>query len=418
MFRDEPNLYPFARRVVGVVDPQTSTSQGLFLTGGYTLFAANTKAYLANYIEHNPKRSYVIQWNLSVAEQISSTWVATVGYVGSRGVHQPYRMDNIDTVLPTLTPAGYLFPPMSSSQTLNPNFGRLSAMLWQANSFYDALQTDLAKSVGHGIEFHVAYTWGKSIDTLSATVADDSFPNGMLNPPFFDQRTTRGLSDFDIRQDLVVSYTWELPEPHLRSKAAGWALGGWELSGVYKASTGQPFTPLIGGDPEGTKLDETSEPPSYIPGCNFVDTNFKKNPNGPIFLKSSCFTLPTVPNSVVASLPYRCATFAGAATPPPSGQTYCASLRGYLGRNTVIGPGLSKLDFSVFKNNPVKRISENFNVQFRAEIFNILNRANFSSPTDNLNVLDGSGSPVGSAGLLTSTQTSSRQIQFALKLIW
>jgi len=84
----------------------------------------------------------------------------------------------------------------------------------------------------------------------------------------------------------------------------------------------------------------------------------------------------------------------------------------------LIGPGLSKLDFSAFKNNRVRRISENFNAQFRAEIFNILNRANFSSPTDNLQVFDQSGQGIQSAGLLTSTQTTSRQIQFALKLIW
>jgi hypothetical protein len=121
---------------------------------------------------------------------------------------------------------------------------------------------------------------------------------------------------------------------------------------------------------------------------------------------------------MLVSLPYACATFSGAATAPPTGQTYCANLHGNLGRNSVIGPGLSKLDFSVFKNNHLKRISEDFNVQFRAEIFNILNRANFSSPTDNMNVLDGSGATVGGAGLLTTTQTTSRQIQFALKLIW
>jgi len=84
----------------------------------------------------------------------------------------------------------------------------------------------------------------------------------------------------------------------------------------------------------------------------------------------------------------------------------------------VIGPGLSKLDFSVFKNNYVRRISESFNAQFRAEIFNILNRANFGSPTDNLAMFDESGQRIQSAGLLTSTQTTSRQIQFALKLIW
>jgi len=412
-FRDiTPNPFPFARQFLG------EPTAGSFPTGAYTQLSTSTNGFRATYVEHSPKRSYVMQWNLSLAEQISSTWVATVGYVGSRGVHLPYRLDNINMVLPTLTAVGYLYPLVTTSQTLNPNFGRLTAMLWQANSFYDALQADLTKKVTHGIEFHVAYTWGKSIDTLSATVADDSFPNGVFNQLFFDQRTSRGLSDFNVAQDLVVSYTWELPSPQLHSSAAAWALGGWQLGGLYKASTGQPFTPIFGGDPYGTKLDETSEVPSYSRGCNPVDSNFKKNPNGPIYLNASCFILPTVPNSLLASLPYPCATFSGASTPAPSGQTYCTNLHGNLGRNTVIGPGLSKLDFSVFKNNRVKRISEDFNVQFRAEIFNILNRANFSSPTDNMNVFDGSGSRVDSAGLLTSTQTSSRQIQFALKLIW
>jgi len=96
----------------------------------------------------------------------------------------------------------------------------------------------------------------------------------------------------------------------------------------------------------------------------------------------------------------------------------CANLRGNLGRNMVIGPGLSKLDLSVFKNNYIRRISESFNAQFRAEIFNIFNRANFSSPTDNLAVFDQNGLPIQSGGLIDSTQTTSRQIQFALKLIW
>ena len=91
---------------------------------------------------------------------------------------------------------------------------------------------------------------------------------------------------------------------------------------------------------------------------------------------------------------------------------------GNAGRNTVIGPGLSKLDFSVFKNTYVKRISETFNAQFRAEFFNILNHANFASPTDNLEVFDKNGHRVQSGGLLTSTQTTSRQIQLGVKVIW
>jgi hypothetical protein len=95
-----------------------------------------------------------------------------------------------------------------------------------------------------------------------------------------------------------------------------------------------------------------------------------------------------------------------------------ANRRGNLGRNTLIGPGRSKFDASIFKNNTVHWFTENVNVQFRAEIFNLFNRANFSSPTANLTVFDQAGIPVSSAGLVTTTQTTSRQIQFAVKLIW
>ena len=136
---------------------------------------------------------------------------------------------------------------------VNPNFGRINATLWQANSFYDALQVDLAKRASHGIQFHVAYTWGKSIDTLSASEADDSYPNGLFNQIFFDQRTTRGLSDFNVAQTFVLDTTWQIPSPRKNSKMPEWAFGGWQLVALYKASTGQPFTPILGGDPAGTE---------------------------------------------------------------------------------------------------------------------------------------------------------------------
>ena len=108
-------------------------------------------------------------------------------------------------VLLTLTPAGYVFPDPATSQTLNPNFGRINSTLSGASSIYHALQADVARRVSHGFEFHAAYTWGKSIDTLSATEADDAFPNGLFNQLFFDPRTSCGLSDFDVAHNLVVS---------------------------------------------------------------------------------------------------------------------------------------------------------------------------------------------------------------------
>ena len=98
----------------------------------------------------------------------------------------------------------------------------------------------------------------------------------------------------------------------------------------------------------------------------------------------------------------------------------CYNLRGNAGRNILIGPGLTDLDFSLFKNNYIKRISERFNVQFRAEIFNILNHANFAPPTtpNNTDIFDGTGTLSPVAGLLTRTTTTAREIQFAVKVVF
>jgi len=96
----------------------------------------------------------------------------------------------------------------------------------------------------------------------------------------------------------------------------------------------------------------------------------------------------------------------------------CQNLVGNAARNSIVGPGLVDFDFSLFKNNYIKRISESFNVQFRAEFFNILNRANFTAPINNSALFDSNGNPVGGAGAVNQTSTTSRQIQFALKLIW
>ena len=426
---------PFVRTIYGVNPAQDS-----FPAGAYQQFIAQSNTNLAYYAQPHPERNYVMQWNLSIAREMSRTLALTIGYVGSRGIHQPYRVDNIDMVLPTLTSAGYLWPmpntaPLATSTTcsdgsaptptgcpwpkLNPNFGRINATLWQANSFYDAMQVDVVKRTAHGVQFHVAYTWGKSIDTLSATEADDAYPNGLFNQIFFDQRTTRGLSDFNVAQTLVVDGTWEIPSFGKGEKLTAWAFGGWQLVGLYKASTGQPFTPILGGDPQGTRLDETGEVPSIIAGCNPVNGSYRKDASGPLYLNPACFVLPRATAAIGAlcqPFGFQPASSNGPVNPGIPGT--CANLRGDLGRNSIIGPGISKLDFSVFKNNYVRRISETFNVQFRAEIFNIFNHTNFSSPTDNLTMFDQNGQPIQSAGLIDSTQTTSRQIQFAVKILW
>ncbi|MBZ5643651.1 MAG: carboxypeptidase regulatory-like domain-containing protein [Acidobacteriia bacterium] len=423
------SVLPFVHQIYQNVLPPDS-----FPTGAFEEFSNITTSSRAFYAQFNPKRNYVMQWNLSAAQELSSTLAVTLGYVGSRGVHQPYRVDNIDMVLPAqLTSAGYLWPcgpnglgnqcasgflPSGTqanpvpSPTVNPNYGRISAALWQANSSYDALQANVTKRMSHGFTFTGAYTWGKSIDTLSSTEANDAFPNGLFNQLYFDQSTTRGLSDFNVAQTFVFNLTWEIPTPAIDAALAKTALGGWQIGALYKVSTGQPFTLIMGGDPVGMHLEETGLRPSRSNGSGCQSSVNPGNPNN--YVKVQCLTLPYAPSSFAS----QCAAFPGAVAPPPSGSVYCANLFGNLGRNTLIGPGLAKLDVSIFKNNYIKRISESFNVQFRAEFFNVLNRANFASPTDNLEAFDQSGRPISSAGLIDSTQTTSRQIQFALKMIW
>lgn len=134
-----------------------------------------------------------------------------------------------------------------------------------------------------------------------------------------------------------------------------------------------------------------------------------RNPDN--YIKTECFAVPAAPS--LAFYKANCDSSVG---------TYpqCFNLRGNAGRNSLIGPGVINMDFSVYKNNYIKSISENFNVQFRAEFFNVLNHTNFALPVtpDNTDIFDGSGAPTGVAGLLTKTSTTAREIQFSLKLIW
>jgi hypothetical protein len=193
-----------------------------------------------------------------------------------------------------------------------------------------------------------------------------------------------------------------------------WAASGWELGGIFSVSTGVPFTALIAPDPLGMNSTDAFNFPDIVHGCNPVH-------GGINYLSLNCFKLPqATPDIASQCQPFG---FVPAELPPPSVPSpgipgTCANLLGNGGRNSVTGPGLVNLDFSLFKNNYIRRISEQFNIQFRFEVFNIFNHTNFNPPTSNNQVFDGSGNPVGSAGLLDSTATTSRQIQFAVKVIW
>ncbi len=380
----------------------------------------------STYAEPNPKRNYVIQWNLNVQQQLTPSLAAMVAYVGSRGVHQPFRVDEADLVIPTKTSAGYVWPYVTDPtdpnfggplDPINPNFGSVRGMFYDGHSYYNAFEAQLAKRMSHGFQMQGTFTWSKSMDTSSASVAGDTFGNSISSLHWFDMRLSRGLSDFNVGRTVVLNGTWEVPTRKSLAGPAQWALGGWELGLIFTASDGIPFTATwgTGSDPANTNSGDDWAFPNRLggPGCNTL-TN-PGNPNN--YIKTQCFAIPTAPD--VAFWNQYCDPL-----PPSIGAPVafplCYNLRGNAGRNILIGPGLTDLDFSLFKNNYIKRISERFNVQFRAEIFNILNHVNFAPPATptNTDIFDGAGNPNTVAGQLTKTTTTAREIQFAVKVIF
>jgi hypothetical protein len=370
-----------------------------------------------NFIEQHPHRSYTMQWNLTVQRQLAPNLTAVVGYAGSAGEHLPVGSDDSDFVIPKKTPAGYLFPsPIGSANTINPQFGDISSTFFAAHSSYDALELAVQKRMSHGVQFQGSFTWSKSIDNSSSTTYGNQFTNSISSLPWYDLNSVRGLSDFNIGRVLVISGTWQVPSPKSLSGPAAWITSGWELGAIYKASDGVPFTATFGtdADPQGLNSSDPWAFPNRLTGPGCATLTNPGNPNN--YVKTECFSVPTAPD--MAFWKANC----DPAPPGTNGVTFpqCFNLRGNAGRNILIGPGTSNLDFSVFKNNSIKRISETFNVQFRAECFNILNHANFAVPVtpDNTDIFDSTGAATGVAGLLTSTATTAREIQFALKVSW
>lgn len=381
--------------------------QGSFPTGAIanvTSPPASSLNYMS--VQFNPPRNYLMIWNLNIQHQLTPSTTVTVGYVGNRGVHMLNREEDANTVLPTLSPQGYLWPsPAGSGTRLNPNAGDIRYIFWGGDSEFDSLEAQVAKEMSHGFQIQGSYTWGKALDTGSTSTHGDDFTNSIGSPFYFCKSCRRGLSDFNIGQTLVVNYIWDVPTPKNWGRLGSSVLGGWEPGGIFTAETGVPFTPLIGGDPLGLNSNDPWAYPNRLTGHGCTSAVNPGHPNN--YINLDCFSVPMATPAIAA----QCTPFSAVAGS-------CANLLGNSGRNTLIGPGLVNLDFSVMKNNYIPKISEKFNAQFRAEFFNILNRANFAAPIDNSTLFDETGAPIGGAGAVDSTSTTSREIQFALKLIW
>jgi Carboxypeptidase regulatory-like domain/TonB dependent receptor len=403
----------------------------------------NRQSIRNRFVDPNPHRALVMNYNLNVQRDLGYGFTAIAGYVGSRSVHLSVASDDINLVQPTaVTGVGFVFPcdpsqivgysatnSCANNKTgtrIDSNWGGgagIRPVLFDGESSYNSFQTQLKKTASHGVQGQLSYTFGKCRDTSSAPVTGDTYLTSIAVPLLLVKPARVGACDFDIRQVLVGSLIWNLPSPQSSSAFVSSLASGWQIGSIITHTTGSPFTATVGdgNDPLGTGFngDFSMDFANILPGCNPIH-------GGVNYLNTNCFTPPTAPASLplaTAANPFGCAplSFPNFPTPAPAGQQFCSNVLGNAGRNTLYGPGINTVDLSLVKNTRVTKISETFNVQFRAEFFNILNHTNFIGPnflngSQNNSLLDFNGSSLPTA--LNQTSTSSRQIQLGLKLIW
>jgi hypothetical protein len=342
-------------------------------------------------IQPDAKTPALATWTFKIDQQIAPHTTLSVGYVGSHGYHQLLSLD-ANEPFPTICPAspcpaslasGTIYYP-SGAALANPVLANSTTWFTNGLSSYNALEVDVSRRLSHGLQLRGVYTWSKSLDdgtAVNSSVGTNA-PGFVMFP--LNPKLDWGPSTYDVRNLAVINGTYDLPIGHGKSwlgDASGWAeklAGGWAVSAILTLQDGFPFTPQLGYNPSNNGDSRDPVRPSYNPAFT-----------GPIILGGT--------NQY----------FNPDAFLPPAAGTY-----GNVGRDTLTGPGLADLDFSVLKNT---HLSERVNLQFRAELFNILNHANFGTPNAVV-FSSASPTPASTAGVITSTSTTSRQIQFGLKL--
>jgi hypothetical protein len=271
---------------------------------------------------------------------------------------------------------------------------------WGGGSSYNSLELEAKQRFSRGLQYNVSYTWAKNLSDVG--VGNEGQQGGQGSPQnWYDRDAEWGRSNLHVTHNFIVSSTYELPFGSGRMFGSSWngitnaILGGWSVNGVARKRTGLTFSASVGGNISrsgGVQASGSiSERPDLKPNANL-------EPEG---ASTGCGSIPAGQPLGTLQRYFDPCQFGRA----PAGRY------GNLGNGVMTGPGLFNLDFTLSKNFTLR---EGTNLQFRGEMFNILNHPNFGNPGSN--VITAGGAVNGNAGRITSTQTDSRRIQLALKL--
>jgi hypothetical protein len=347
----------------------------------------------ANMISRNFRDGYMQQWNADLQYELGPNWMIDLAYVGSKGTHLPDAI-NLDQPNPVTGVAPYPWFPSSTVLDIE------SA----ANSSYNALQFRSEKRVGHDLAFLAAYTFSKSIDDVSSVFGGSV--GGGLPQNSQDLSADRALSDFDARHRFVLSSVYDLPFGRKWITQAGIAkalLRDWQMSGIFTAQTGSPFT-----------VNLSTPSAACFSGSAF------SNPCRPDLISNPMVSGPVAanPNPACQTTISQGGLAADVVGQPGSWFNTCAFATpasggfGNAGRNILTGPGYTNLDFALSRTISFR--TEGHRLQIRGEFFNLLNHPNFDIPNHAF------GSPTFGEVLSANAYGDKppRQIQLGLKYIF
>ncbi len=327
----------------------------------------------------NFKTARALQYNLSVQQQMGASTVLMIGYVGSRGINLASE-GSWNQTPPFFNGVSLEVP--RDARKINPNFAGIFYVSTRINSWYNGMTLSLQRRFSKGLQTAVSYTFSRAIAEADSVGNDRTGSGGDNTRDVYFLKAGKALSSFSQKNVLRVNYSYDLPLGGGLKGISGHLLSGWQLTGIVSAQSGQPFAVAGGGNLPAALQALDLEGYTRLPNA---DQTFQYSDiirGGPEqYFNPLAFTL---------AAPYEL---------------------GNVGRNTLIGPGLAKWDAGITKNTA---LSERWRLQFRAEFFNLTNRVNFARPSSS--IFGASGSRQGSAGRITSTVTTPRQIQFGLKL--
>jgi hypothetical protein len=445
----------------------------------------------------NIKNPHSLQYNLTVERQLPGGLGLTVSYVGNRGINlfaliegNPVVPNNLvngqlpPNTMPTfkvnngevgcqnnaLTSVNGVTQPLIIGNTtiipsdsfpvpgamngatgsrypcrINPFWTSALFITSPSNSWYNALQVVVTKRAGHGLDFQGAYTYSRSIDTTAGQMYNTDCGNGAfgtaVGPVPYNLKLDKGPSCADVPHSMHVSVLYHVA--NLKSNGfASKLTNGWWMGNIVTITQGFPFTPLVGRDRSFSGvIAQSNQTPVALNGSAITQTYTVSSSSSPPTQNCTATTctynfIPYDPSKVITGGPnhwFNPLMFGEA----PLGQI------GSSPRDILRGPGVGTWNFSINKDTKLGFLGEQGELQFRAEIFNLLNRPNFgapnnvvftgttaynTAPANTFNSANGgnieapanasASNPFGNVGQIATTSTTSRQIQMALKLIF